>query len=278
MNGVSGFERAHEGVHAGEARPGPAPGEVPAGLPEVVPGALLTREWLVSLLRELAYGLLALVWPTECAGCGAADRDLCDACLAEVRSPPEVMVREIGLPCFAAGPYKGPVRAMLVGYKHAGRLRYVRELAPRLREPLAIALARCQGPRAPVLVAMPSRGSRVRERGYQHVELLVRRALRGSDAPVLRLPALRAGRGRSAQVGLDAAARERNARRLALKRAYRQFVRGREVILVDDIVTTGATLRAAAALLEAAGAQIIAAAVVCAVPRYDFLGSAGRVC
>lgn len=229
-------------------------------------------------MREVWLDLLALLWPTACLGCGAADRACCDACLAVVRAPPAPVERDIGLPCFAAGVYDGPVRAMLVLYKHAGRAKYVRELAPRLRAPLLAALARCRGPDAPVLVAVPSRRAQVRRRGYRHVDLLIARALRGPGSragarprriAALHLPALRALRGRTAQVGLGARARERNARRVAVKRSCMKLLRGRDVVLVDDVVTTGATLRAASERLENAGARVVAAVVVCAVPRRD---------
>lgn len=219
--------------------------------------------------REVWLDLLALLWPTECLGCGVADRDCCDACLAAVRSPPIPIERDIGLPCYAAGAYAGPVRAMLVLYKHAGRAKFVRDLAPRLRAPLAEALQHCTGPQAPVVVAVPSRASRVRERGYRHVELLCTDALRGWGVPVLRLAALRALRGRTAQVGLNAQARERNARRITVRRACRKVLVGREVIVIDDVVTTGATLRAAVEALETAGARVVAAVALCAVLRLD---------
>ncbi|WP_449279558.1 ComF family protein [Leucobacter sp. GX0328] len=246
------------------------------------PGAMRV---MMPAIRELGLDLLALLWPTACLGCGAADRDCCDACLAEVRAPPTLVERDIGLPCFAAGVYDGPVRAMLVLYKHAGRARFARELAPRLSAPLRAALAQCRGPGAPLVVAVPSRRAQVRRRGYRHVELLIARALRrgapgeraanglrGRRIAAMRLPALRALPGRIAQVGLASRERERNARRVAVKRSCEKLLRGREVVLVDDIVTTGATLRAAAERLEIAGARVVAAAVVCAVPRHDDRG------
>ncbi|MFA7498912.1 MAG: phosphoribosyltransferase family protein [Leucobacter sp.] len=220
-------------------------------------------------LRELGHDLLALVWPTECVNCGRADRDCCDPCLAEVRAHSPPIERDVGLTCFAATTYDGAVRALLVALKHAGRMGFARVLGPRLRAPLAEAMGRVEGPQAPIIVTAPSRASRVRQRGYRHVDLLVAAALRGQRLRVLRLRALKARRGRSAQVGLDAAERERNARRIAVRRGLRTLISGREVIIVDDVVTTGATLRAAREALESAGAAVVAAVVLCDVVRWD---------
>lgn len=154
-------------------------------------------------------------------------------------------------------------------------------------------------PRAPVVVPLPSRRRRVRERGWKHVDELVRVALRtrphppgallagpsptgASPAdprppdprspdprPLAVVAALRTLRGRTGQVGLDQAGRERNARRIAVRAKAARLLNGREVILVDDIVTTGATARAAIAALEREGARVVAVVALCVAPRRD---------
>ncbi|WP_449277148.1 phosphoribosyltransferase family protein [Leucobacter sp. GX24907] len=89
------------------------------------------------------------------------------------------------------------------------------------------------------------------------------------------LSALCARRGRVGQVGLRAADREVNARKVRVKRRCAALVRGREVILIDDILTTGATLRGACECLQAAGAHVVAAVVLCRVVRRDTRGQGG---
>ena len=127
-----------------------------------------------------------------------------------------------------------------------------------------------------IIVAVPSRAARVRERGYRHVDLLVRGALRLGRIEASRpfaffVPgALRALPGRTSQVGLDSGERVRNAALVAVPRRMRGRIRGRRAVLVDDVVTTGATMAAAVRVLEDAGAQVIAVIAICATERKDF--------
>ncbi|MEB4615453.1 ComF family protein, partial [Leucobacter sp. M11] len=131
------------------------------------------------------------------------------------------------------------------------------------------------------LVAVPSRPASERERGYRHVEILARLAVRAasdpsgppprSEPPDLRLlRALRTGAGRADQVGLGRAERLANARRTEVRAGSRAALAGRRVWLVDDLATTGASLDGARRALRAAGARA-ELAVVCAavVARAD---------
>lgn len=252
-------------------------------------------------LRELGLDLLALLWPTRCVACGTPDRDLCDPCLGDLllwrpllRSglipavPPMQAPVPGSLPLLACGPYEGSLRSLIVGVKHKGRVGFARVLGPLLLRPLAEALTfsetstfseaptffvaptRGAGLRPPVVVAAPSRAARVRQRGYRHVELILRRALRCGPLPGVRsVRALRALPGRTGQVGLDRRQRDRNAALVAVRRPHRGRLAGREVILVDDVVTTGATATEACRALAACGARVIAVVALCAVERRD---------
>ncbi|KAM9863167.1 ComF family protein [Leucobacter sp. BZR 635] len=245
------------------------------------------------------YDAAALLWPTACVGCGAFDRDLCVDCRREVagqgphngpvwRSSQPVRVAGLGVPGFAAAAYAGPLRGALVAYKHEGIHSLVRPLGQRLASTLASALddpascarrrasARAVDPRnhgaqspLTLIVPLPSRPSRVRERGWKHVDELVRVALRRGNFPLMLCPALQSLPGRTGQVGLDPIARERNARRVRVRRVSERRLRGRSVILVDDIVTTGASMRAAIAVLERAGARVEAVVALATAVRRD---------
>ena len=172
------------------------------------------------------------------------------------------------MPVCVAGPYAGPPRALLLACKHDGRTGFAPQLGALLAGPLSAAVSCARGPAPPLLVTAPSRASRVRERGYRHVELIVRRALREGGADAVLLPnGLRARPGRRSQVGLGAEERRRNAALLEVRPGAVRTLRGREVVLVDDIVTTGATADAAVRVLEAAGARVIAVAALCGVER-----------
>jgi predicted amidophosphoribosyltransferase len=231
---------------------------------------------IIAKFRGVGLDLLALLWPTACVSCGDADRECCLPCRVELRRSAPPLQPEIGAPCFVRGVYEGPLRAVLVAFKHGGRTGLGRELGAQLRVPLGAALTRCRGPAAPVIVAAPSRRSSTRRRGYRHVDLLVSSALRGQGVRVLRIAALRAARGRRSQVGLSADERARNARRVCVRASRRAVLRGREVVLVDDVITTGATALACRDALEAAGANVVAVVALCHARRRDTREASGR--
>ena len=125
----------------------------------------------------------------------------------------------------------------------------------------------------PVLVPVPSTGRAARERGGDHMRRLAASAARRHG---LRADAvLRVGRSIDDAAGLGAAARTAN-----VAGAYvclRPALAGAgPVILVDDVITTGASLREAARCLSAAGYRVRAFAVIALVPAHQRVGTDGR--
>ncbi|MGH8969597.1 MAG: phosphoribosyltransferase family protein, partial [Actinomycetes bacterium] len=107
---------------------------------------------------------------------------------------------------------------------------------------------------------------------------LARRAaaeLRRAGVPARVAPVIRAVRRVADQAGLDAAARAANVGgALTVPRGLGRLVDGRRVVVVDDIITTGASLAESARALRASGADVVGAAVVAATARTG--GRAGR--
>jgi len=128
-----------------------------------------------------------------------------------------------------------------------------------------------------LLMPVPLHPSRRRQRGFDQAELLARglvRALRHDERPPqLRLVTgvLRRTRATAPQVGLSVSARHRNVRGVFSVRRPEQ-VRRRAVVVIDDVMTTGATLSACAAALKQAGAsRVLALSLARATPQFPDL-------
>jgi ComF family protein len=244
-------------------------------------------------MNAWAVAALDLVYPALCPVCdhglGAGRRDpLCRECWSAIEriEPPCCATCGLPLPSFepvtptiplrchacasspppfdygrAAGVYAGPLREALHALKFGGK----RALAGPLS---ALVLAQCGallGPHVDALVPVPLARARERERGFNQAALLAAHLAAASGLPSK--PAwLSRARGTRPQTELTAGERRANVAR-AFTASRR--VRGAHVLLVDDIVTTGATAAECARTLRAAGARavgVLAVARVLAVP------------
>jgi ComF family protein len=196
---------------------------------------------------------LAVLSPVDCAGCGSADRSLCENCRRELE--PEVTPRTLadGSTVFTALRYEGVVRRTLLALKESGRTDVVKPLSASL----LAALVRAAQPGAE-FVSVPTSRAAWRRRGYDPVALLCKRA--GLE-PV---KVLRSSRATLSQKTLGSEDRALN---LHESMRSRVPLHGRTFILVDDVVTTGATLAEAARAVRAAGGDVVGHAALAFTPR-----------
>ncbi|MDT4912695.1 MAG: hypothetical protein QOC66_1823 [Pseudonocardiales bacterium] len=202
--------------------------------------------------------LIDLVLPRRCVGCGSVLGLLCPLCL------PTEPVLAAGSGTWAAAAYDGPIRTALLAYKERGRRDLAGPLAALLARSARVAAEAGRGPPGRVvLVPVPSARSAVAARGGDHVLRLARRVASATGLRIAR-DGLALTRSVRDSAGLDSGERSVN---LAEAMSARPAPPGMSALVVDDIVTTGATLREARRALATAGWPVVGAAVVAATPR-----------
>lgn len=248
-----------------------------------------------ALLWDGAQRALEPLLPVECAVCRAPSRSLCRACRRLLhrtcRAPRRVEATAphlAGLPTVAAGPYEFELATCIMALKDAGRTDLLPVLAPMLARALEAALGTAGAPVQ--LVPIPTSAASLRRRWLDPVEELLRRCQRSAQLPPgaqvrpwlghrSRQPGA-AGellRPRSAQKTRDARGRGAGSGPFLVQRPLGRSwagARDRPVVLVDDVLTTGATLARARRCLEAAG-FVVTGAVVLAAVRAPSSGGGG---
>lgn len=203
-----------------------------------------------NLLRALWQSGLEFLFPPHCLACGRLGSHYCPHCLAQLPFPPiNAALGEALSLHIAAAPFEGALRDAIHALKYKG----VRALAPILAERLAQALA--QSPfEAQAVVALPLHPERLAQRGYNQAELLAQALAARLKLPYLPDAAQRI-RPTAPQVGLNR--QERVANVADAFHAEPERVRGLRLLLVDDVITTGATMLACAEALRRAGAGAV---------------------
>lgn len=202
-------------------------------------------------VHPLFHAAADLLLGSVCPGCDAPGWGVCRECHGQLAGPVRAVAGILPVGVLAACPYRPILEHVIPRYKDDGALHLDRLLG----QLLARAVSATRPGRDAILVPVPSRPAAVRERGFDHARRVASVAARACGlawAPVLSRAA-----GGGHQRPLGRAARSTNQRGAMRARAVEV-----PVLIVDDVVTTGASLREAYRALTQAGVRVLGAAVV----------------
>jgi ComF family protein len=187
-----------------------------------------------------------VLFPQNCIGCGLNDTLLCDACAQSVRSAPSQSSPLI----LSAFRYAGVIQDMFLAIKIRKEHRYIPLLADMLWQALCDHPDFLEYARRAEITYIPMHWMKLNMRGFNQSEMLATRiAKRFNHSPQILL--------RRGRLGLRQSSLNRERRSVNVQGAFlaSPTVLGKDILLIDDIRTTGATLAAATQALFAAGAR-----------------------
>ncbi len=215
---------------------------------------------------KLYHILMQLLFPPKCVLCGEllenGEQDLCRVCRAEAPEYPERKEKLQFLDSFAAvWYYEGSVRKSLLRYKFYN----ARSFAHAYGRLLAMKLLREYPEGFDCITWIPVSSLRKIRRGYDQVELLAKATAR--ELGMTAVPLLKKVRHNRPQSGITGPEKRRANVLGAYRETDREAIAGKRILLLDDILTTGATAGEAARVLLTAGAKEVHCAVIAAARK-----------
>jgi ComF family protein len=232
-----------------------------SGLPAETSKGSLSSGRAISLARQLFASAIDLFYPPRCIQCRRAGVLLCQDCQQAITVPPPV--REANSPLAerrSTAEFGGAVRDAIHALKYKNQRRYAIPLSQRLNTQLADS-----GWLPTLITAVPLHEKRMRKRGYNQSVLLAEPLARAAGLPFDPSVIWRT-RDTPAQVGLGMQDRQLNVAGAFQAEADRAA--NQAVVIVDDVYTTGATLRECARVLLEAGATKVWALTVASAARF----------
>lgn len=209
-----------------------------------------------TIITQLAKEFLDLIFPPMCHGCGRVDTRWCDVCLAELTSIPIQIIEgesETLTELCATGKHTGKLQQAIQAFKYYD----TQTLAEPLGKRLATALIQKRWT-FDTIIPVPLHADRQKERGYNQAYLLSQQV-----GNIMNIPCqpqlLTRHRDTNHQVGLGVQERRDNVKDAFMATSD---VVGKSILLIDDVVTTGATLDMCATALFTTGAKVVYAMTV----------------
>ena len=230
--------------------------------------ASLSKAHLQQKTSGVLRGVLDWIFPPVCAGCGTEGSLLCGACLSKIHTMPFTVCQLCGKPLRSAGVcaacqadppqyqalrcysvYEGIARELVHQLKYDGNVGLGRTLAQ-----LMVPMVRASSWKVDLVVPIPLGEAKLEERGYNQAGVIARALAEELERPFVPSALIRISEAHS-QVKLTAEARRGNVR--GAFRADPEQVSAKSILLVDDVFTTGATMRFASEAIKSAGAACI---------------------
>ncbi len=208
-------------------------------------------------MKSLFHWITDTLFPPRCAGCRTLSADVCPSCLRKItpyRGPHNWII--------AGAVMNGAIEPLIYALKYRGLYRVATPLGDWLAGTIGLnrATATMFGTN-PLIVPVPLHPRRLRERGYNQAALLARR-LSAISAMPMNETALARERCTSSQVETHSREERLENMRNAFQCVHPELVEGQDIVLVDDVCTTGATLTDCARALRLAGAASVHAIVL----------------
>jgi ComF family protein len=206
----------------------------------------------ISWLQSIVDGVLDLVFPPRCAGCGRVDAEWCEYCQSELAKIP-LTIQQRNFPGIitiaATGIHEAKLRDADVALKYSNTTSLNIPLSNRLIETLRILSWEVD-----LVIPIPMHKSRLAERGYNQAQLLAEPVAEALNLD-FRPDAIIRQRATTSQVGLTSQEREENVSGAFL--ADETQLQDKSILLIDDVLTTGSTLAACASAALIAGARVV---------------------
>ncbi len=210
-------------------------------------------------MKKLAAFLLDLLYPPKCCFCGKLSAEgICPACQKKLPYTQEQSCRQrfpYVKSCVSPLYYEGEVRASMLRYKFHGLSAYGETYGRLMAKAIDEIGFSCD-----IITWVPLSRQRKRKRGYDQAEILASELAAYCDLPCM--PLLKKIRNNPAQSGSGNAAKRKANVSGCYSAVNEQLMQGKSVLLVDDVVTTGATLSECARVLRQAGCDAVYAAAL----------------